>query len=111
MGNRFGFPLRHHWVVVNAVGQLPEMLALGAEVALEGLYRPPAKLADGANAEPLKDLAPLFADTPQPFNRKWIEKRLTAPAAARRSSWDSIRWRTQSGFVPRQMAVPRSQRW
>ena len=58
------------------MGQVPEVLAAAAEAGLEHVQGPLAKLADGADAQPLEDLAALLADAPEPLDRQRIEELL-----------------------------------
>ena len=48
----------------------------GAEAALQRVQRPLPKLADGADAQPLENLAALLAHSPQSLDWQRIEKRL-----------------------------------
>ena len=56
--------------------KLPQVLAAAAEAGLEHVQRPLAELADGADAQPLEDLAALLADAPEPLDRQRIEELL-----------------------------------
>ena len=60
--------------IVDSMCQLPEVFPLRTKTVFQGIDGPLAKLTDGANAELLKDLAPLFPDTPEPLDGQRIKE-------------------------------------
>lgn len=76
VGNRLGFPVRHHLPVINALRQLPEVFSPLAELLFNVGQRHLAKLADGLDAQGLEFLACNFTDAPDSIHGQRVEELL-----------------------------------